>query len=109
MLAPKTLVQKRDISGHWAVEVNWDIGNRPFALQLIQVIHQQLSAPDRERWHQGNPSAQCRASDDVGQLRLWRFDRMLTITVGRLHQQIIRLLDRFGRKHQWIVRPAQIP
>ncbi|MNX93364.1 hypothetical protein D3C86_1255460 [compost metagenome] len=95
MLVPEALVQQRDISGHRTVEVDWNIGNRPSALQLIQVIHQQLSAPDRERWHQGNPSAQCRASDDVGQLRLWRFDRMLTITVGRLHQQVIRLLDSF--------------
>lgn len=64
MLAPELLVQDGCVGGHRAVEVDRDIRYQAIALELVQVVHQQLGTANGERRHQGDAMTQKGLVDD---------------------------------------------
>ncbi|MNR13659.1 hypothetical protein D3C85_1300780 [compost metagenome] len=108
MLALESVVESGGIGRHGAIEKDRYIGDELLLLETVQVVHQQLRTPHREGGHQGDAPAQRGSIDHVRQLRLDGLRQVLAVTIGRLHEQVIGLVDGFRCRHDRVMQPPQI-
>ncbi|MCY1459740.1 hypothetical protein D9M71_772360 [compost metagenome] len=76
MFLCEVLIQAGGISGHWTIEVDRNIRDKPVAFQFVQVVHQQLRAPDSKRRNQRDTVAQTCLVDHLRQVLLGRLRGM---------------------------------
>src|SRR5579864_3270673 len=96
------------IDGHWTVEKNRQVGNSLFLLQTIEMIQEELCAPDREGGNDDRAALGCGRGDDLRELVLRAGNRMLAIPVGRFDDEVIRFGNRIWCEHEGIVGPSEI-